>query len=89
MIIKILALILILIGVIFVYDARILSNNWFSFGDQNEATSRIKNTWFHFGYNWINNCIYIKMKNKKKLLIKNFNLYIIQIIKSMEGTNEK
>ncbi len=49
MIIKILALILILTGVTFIYDARILSNNWFSFGDQNEATSGLKILGFIFG----------------------------------------
>ena len=42
MILKIISLILILIGVIFIYDARILSINWFSFGEQNEATAGIK-----------------------------------------------
>ena len=42
MILKIISLILILVGVIFIYDARILSTNWFSFGDQNEATSGLK-----------------------------------------------
>ena len=42
MILKIISLILILIGTIFTYDARILSTNWFSFGDQNEATSGLK-----------------------------------------------
>ena len=42
MILKIISLILIFIGVIFTYDARILSTNWFSFGDQNEATSGLK-----------------------------------------------
>ena len=39
---KIISLILILTGTIFTYDARILSTNWFSFGDQNEATSGLK-----------------------------------------------
>ena len=42
MIIKILALLLILTGVIIVYDARILTIQWFGFGDQNEATSGLK-----------------------------------------------
>ena len=42
MILKIISLILILTRTIFTYDARILSTNWFSFGDQNEATSGIK-----------------------------------------------
>lgn len=48
MILKIISLILILIGVIFTYDARILSMNWFSFGDQNEATSGLKILGFIF-----------------------------------------
>lgn len=111
MIIKILALNLILTGVIFTYDARILSNRWFGFGDQNEATSRTKNSRIYSCNNRSNNfiCFKIKLfwkckksffvnsqkrtfyisKNLKKLLIKNYNLYIIKIIKNMEGTNEK
>ena len=48
MILKIISLILILVGVIFTYDARILSTNWFSFGDQNEATSGLKILGFVF-----------------------------------------
>ena len=39
---KLIALIIILIGVIFIYDARLLSEKWFGFGDQNEATSGLK-----------------------------------------------
>lgn len=39
-IVKLLALILTLIGVVFCYDARILADRWFGFGNQNEATSR-------------------------------------------------
>ena len=42
MILKTISLILILIGVVFIYDARILSTNWFSFGDQNQATTGLK-----------------------------------------------
>ena len=42
MILKVIALVLVLAGVVLVYDARILSINWFSFGDQNEATSGLK-----------------------------------------------
>ncbi len=48
MILKIISLILILVGEIFIYDARILSTNWFSFGDQNEATSGLKILGFIF-----------------------------------------
>lgn len=39
---KLVCLLLILAGVILVYDARILSQNWFGFGDQNQATSGLK-----------------------------------------------
>ena len=47
-ILKVLSIILVLIGVTFVYDARILSDYWFSFGDQNEATSGLKILGFLF-----------------------------------------
>ena len=43
-----LALIIILIGVIFIYDARKLTQKWFGFGDQNEATSGFKILGFIF-----------------------------------------
>ena len=36
------AFIIIAIGVIFIYDARILAKKLFGFGDQNEATSGLK-----------------------------------------------
>ena len=36
------AFIIIAIGVIFIYDARILTKKFFGFGDQNEATSGLK-----------------------------------------------
>ena len=42
MVIKLIGLLIILVGVKFIYDARILSNRWFGFGDQNEATSGLK-----------------------------------------------
>lgn len=42
MILKLAGLIMVAIGVIFVYDARTLTENWFSFGDQNEATTGFK-----------------------------------------------
>ncbi|MBQ2937881.1 MAG: hypothetical protein IJE05_03255 [Clostridia bacterium] len=41
-IIKILLLLIILIGVILIYDARILTKRFFSFGDQNEGSSGLK-----------------------------------------------
>lgn len=42
LIIKIIALIVILIGVTLVYDARIITKKNFGFGDQNEASSGLK-----------------------------------------------
>ena len=39
---KLFGLILVLVGVIMVYDARILTRNWFGFGDQNEASTGFK-----------------------------------------------
>lgn len=41
-IIKVLCLVIILIGVILVYDARLLTKRFFSFGDQNEGASGLK-----------------------------------------------
>lgn len=41
-IIKIIALLIILVGVILIYDARIITKKFFSFGDQNEGSSGLK-----------------------------------------------
>ena len=41
-ILKIFALIMIWFGVILIYDARILTKKFFSFGDQNEGSSGLK-----------------------------------------------
>lgn len=41
-ILNIIALIIALIGVILIYDARILTKKFFSFGDQNEGSSGLK-----------------------------------------------
>ena len=38
-IVKLIGVIIILVGVVFIYDARILTKKLFGFGDQNEATS--------------------------------------------------
>lgn len=39
---KLIGLVIVLGGVICVYDARLMTINWFSFGDQNEATAGFK-----------------------------------------------
>lgn len=41
-IIKLIAVIIVLIGVILIYDARIITKKMFGFGDQNEATAGLK-----------------------------------------------
>lgn len=41
-IIKLIALMIIFVGVLFIYDARVLSDKWFGFGDQNQASSGLK-----------------------------------------------
>ena len=42
MVVKLIGLLIVLLGVKFIYDARLLSQKWFGFGDQNEATSGLK-----------------------------------------------
>ena len=39
---KLIGLILVLAGTVMIYDARLLTRNWFSFGDQNEASTGFK-----------------------------------------------
>ncbi|MBR0491192.1 MAG: hypothetical protein IJJ82_03995 [Clostridia bacterium] len=41
-IIKIIAVVISLIGVTLIYDSRIITKNFFGFGDQNEATTGLK-----------------------------------------------
>lgn len=41
-VIKFVAVLIVLIGVILIYDARIITNKIFGFGDQNEATGGLK-----------------------------------------------
>ena len=47
-ILKVLGLLLLVFGVITVYDARILTKRWFGFGDQNEASTGFKILGFVF-----------------------------------------
>lgn len=41
-IIRLFAVLMLLVGVILIYDARIITKKFFGFGDQNEATSGLK-----------------------------------------------
>ena len=42
LIIKLIGLLLVLIGVILIYDARIITKRFFGFGDQNEGSNGLK-----------------------------------------------
>lgn len=41
-ILKIIGLIIVFVGVIFIFDARHLGQKWFGFGDRNEAAKTLK-----------------------------------------------
>ena len=41
-VVKILGILLVLAGVVLIYDARILTKKFFGFGDQNEGSSGLK-----------------------------------------------
>ena len=41
-IIKLIGLLIVFLGIILIYDARILKKRFFGFGDQNEASSGLK-----------------------------------------------
>ncbi len=41
-IIKLVSVLMVLVGVIMIYDARILTRKFFGFGDQNEASNGLK-----------------------------------------------
>ncbi len=41
-IIKLIGVLLVLLGIILIYDARILTKEFFGFGDQNEAANGLK-----------------------------------------------
>ena len=61
-IVKLIGIIMVLIGIIFVYDARILTKRFFGFGDQNDASQRIKNSRFYYcNYWWIDSIFCIDM----------------------------
>ncbi len=41
-VVKLISTVMVLVGVIMIYDARILTKKFFGFGDQNEASSGLK-----------------------------------------------
>ena len=66
-IIKLIGVLLVLAGIILVYDARIITKKFFGFGDQNDAAKRIKNVRIYNSYSrWINCIFCIKSLDKTK-----------------------
>ena len=57
-IVKLIGTLLVLLGIILIYDARLLTKKFFSFGDQNDATHRIKNIGIYHSYCWWINYIF-------------------------------
>lgn len=55
---KLIGVLLVLLGIILIYDARILTKKFFSFGDQNDATNRIKDIGFYYSNYWCINYIF-------------------------------
>lgn len=51
-IIKLIGVILVLLGIVFIYDARILTKRFFGFGDQNDASQRFENIRIFYSDNW-------------------------------------
>ena len=41
-IVKLIGLVIVLVGIILIYDARIITKRFFGFGDQNDASSGLK-----------------------------------------------
>lgn len=55
---KLVGAIIVLLGIILIYDARIITKKFFGFGDQNEGAQRFEDFRFYSYYGgWIN-CIF-------------------------------
>lgn len=57
-IMKLIGAIVLLLGIILIYDARILTKKFFGFGDQNEATERIKDIRVYNSNHWRTNFVF-------------------------------
>lgn len=49
-IVRLVAVLIVLLGIVLVYDARLLTKRFFGFGDQNEASQRIKDIGIYYSY---------------------------------------
>ncbi len=66
---RLIGVIIVLLGIILIYDARIITKRFFSFGDQNDATQRIENSWiFYNNFGWIDYifCMILAIRKSQK-----------------------
>lgn len=60
-IVKLAGAIIVLLGIILVYDARIITKKFFGFGDQNEGAQRFEDFGFCYCYSrWIDSIFCVK-----------------------------
>ena len=57
-IIKLIGALIVLLGIIFIYDARIITKKFFGFGDQNDGTQRIEDSRIYYCNGWRINSIF-------------------------------
>ncbi len=60
-IIKLVGVLLVLLGVVLIYDARIITKRFFGFGDQNDGAERIENIRIFCYYYWWISCVFCMM----------------------------
>lgn len=67
-IIKLIGVLLVLVGIILIYDARILTKRFFGFGDQNDASKRTKNfRLYNSNSRWTNYIFCLKCLDKLEI----------------------
>lgn len=57
-IVKLIGVLMILCGIILIYDARMITKRFFGFGDQNDGAMRFKNIRIYYFDSWWINCIF-------------------------------
>ena len=89
-VIKLIGVLLVLAGIILVYDARIITKKFFGFGDQNDAAKRIKNVRIYNSYSrWINCIFCIKTLDKTKIFMLILSMLVNNFICGCGGTGRR
>lgn len=57
-IVKLMGVLLVLGGVVLIYDARMITKKFFGFGDQNDGAQRFKDIRIYYFNRWWINCIF-------------------------------